>query len=134
MPAWRRARISERSCSRSKPDAATQSFAATQSRHVSHGEYAAMPYGLNLALAIARLAVAAALLPFAFDWRSPSLASVRMWALALLIGVPAALIVAEVRSLRRAEVPRSARAVGVAALAVAAVGLMSVLAVEAHFH
>jgi beta-N-acetylhexosaminidase len=90
-----------------------------------------MPYGLNLA--VARLAIAAALLPFAFDWRSPSLASVRLWALAVLIAVPLALLVAGIRSLRRAGVSRSARVVGVLGLALAAVSLTSVLAAEAHF-
>src|SRR5262245_56056250 len=108
-----------------------QSIAATQSRNRSRGLHGYMPYRLNLALA--RLAIALLLFPFAFDWRSPALASVRLWALAVLMVVPAGLIVAEVRALRSAGARRAARVVGAIALAAAALCLTSVLSVEAHF-
>jgi beta-N-acetylhexosaminidase len=87
----------------------------------------------RLASAIVRLAVAALLLPFALDWRSPLLASVRPSALAFLIIVPLALIVAGVLALRRSGKPMLRALDGLALLAAAA-ALVSTAALEARFH
>jgi beta-N-acetylhexosaminidase len=87
----------------------------------------------RLASAIVRLVVAALLLPFALDWRSPLLASVRPLALALLIIVPLALVVVGVLALRRSAKPMVRPLDGVALLA-AAVALVSTAALEARFH
>ena len=90
--------------------------------------------GLTIALAAARLVIALALLPYALDWRSPLLASIRPWALAVLIVLPAVLILADVRALRSAALSRSARALNAIALALAAMSLACVLALEADFY
>ncbi len=83
-------------------------------------------------LAAARLATALVLLPQALDWRSPMLASVRAWALAVLLLFPAAIVAAEVLTLRR-KAGRAVRVLNVASLALAALCLASVLALEARF-
>src|SRR5882762_2927503 len=59
-----------------------------------------VPKGLTRALAIARVAVLLVLLPYALDWRSPFLASIRVWAFIGLIAIPLAIVVADVRALR----------------------------------
>jgi beta-N-acetylhexosaminidase len=88
---------------------------------------------LNIALVVARLMIALAILPYALDWRSPPVASVRAWALAVLIVVPLGLIVAEVGMLRWARLSRIARTLSAAALALAALDLTSALSLEADF-
>ena len=87
----------------------------------------------RLASAIVRLVLAALLLPFALDWRSPFLASVRSSALAILIIVPLALLVVGVLALRRSKKPMLRALDGVALLAAAA-ALVSTVALEARFH
>jgi beta-N-acetylhexosaminidase len=87
----------------------------------------------RLASAIVRLAVAALLLPFALDWRSPLLASVRPSTLAFLIIVPLALLVAGVLALRRSGKPMLRALDGLALLAATA-ALVSTAALEARFH
>jgi beta-N-acetylhexosaminidase len=89
----------------------------------------------RLVSAVLRLAIAALLLQFALDWRSPVLASVRPWALAGLIGVPLVLIVAGIAALRRRNgLPAALRLLNATALTLAALALMSTLALEARFH
>src|SRR5262245_24240808 len=92
------------------------------------------PQGLTLALAVARVAIAIAVLPYALDWRSPPLASVRAWALAGLMALPVGLVVAEMWTLRRAAVvSRSVRALSLLSLVLAALCLAFVLWPEAQF-
>jgi beta-N-acetylhexosaminidase len=92
------------------------------------------PQGLDLALAVARVAIALVMLPYALDWRSPPLASVRAWALVGLIALPVGLVVAEMWTLRRAAVvSRSVRALSLLSLALAALCLAFVLWPEAQF-
>jgi beta-N-acetylhexosaminidase len=79
------------------------------------------------------LAIAAALLPFALDWRSPSLAAIRPWALACLIAVPFVLVVAGIAALRRPRAPSALRLLDALALTLAALTLASTLALEARF-
>jgi hypothetical protein len=87
----------------------------------------------RLASAILRLALAALLLPFALDWRSPVLVSVRPLALACLIGVPLALLVAGIVAIRHSRHPMLRALDGLALLA-AAVALVSTATLEVRFH
>jgi len=91
-----------------------------------------VPPGLTLAFAVARIAITLAILPYAFDWRSPPLASVRMWALTLFIAVPLAIVMADARAVRRAAAV-GVRPVNLLSLALAALCLASVLAWEGQF-
>src|SRR5262245_50633627 len=91
-----------------------------------------VPKGLARAFAIARAAIVLALLPHALDWRSPFLASIRFWAFIGLTAIPLGIVIAEIRALRRAAT-RSDRALSSAALALAAVGIVSVVGFEAQF-
>jgi beta-N-acetylhexosaminidase len=84
--------------------------------------------------AIIRLALAAVLLPFALDWRSPLLASVRPSALVCLIVMPCALIVAGVLAIRRPAGQRLLRALDGFTLLLAAIALVSTVALELRFH
>ena len=59
------------------------------------------PKGLASAFAIARIAIVLALLPHALGWRSPFLASIRVWAFVGLTAIPLVIMVAEIRTLRR---------------------------------
>ena len=88
---------------------------------------------VRVASAILRLALAALLLPFALDWRSPLLASVRPWALVCLIVVPSVLVLAGILAVRRAG-PPMVRTIGALALLAAALALVSTVALEARFH
>jgi beta-N-acetylhexosaminidase len=87
----------------------------------------------RLLSALVRLAIAAALLPFALDWRSPSLAAIRPWALACLIAVPFVLVVAGIVALRHPRAPTALRGLDALALTLAALTLVSTLALEARF-
>jgi beta-N-acetylhexosaminidase len=89
--------------------------------------------GQKLALAIARLGAAVVLLPYALDWRSPLLASVRAWALAAFIVLAVGLIVGEIRALRGADASRRVHALNGLSLALAVLSLTSVLSFEAQF-
>jgi beta-N-acetylhexosaminidase len=86
----------------------------------------------RVASAILRLALAALLLPFALDWRSPLLASVRPSALACLILVPSVLVVAGILAVRRSS-GRTLRALDALALLAAALALVSTSALEGRF-
>jgi beta-N-acetylhexosaminidase len=79
-----------------------------------------------------RVAVLLALVPYALDWRSPFLASVRGWAFIGLIALPLAIVVADVRALRRAA-GRFDRALSSTALVLAALCLVCVPWREAQF-
>jgi beta-N-acetylhexosaminidase len=72
------------------------------------------------------------LLPYALDWRSPFLASVRVWAFIGFIAIPLAIVVADVRALRR-PAGRFDRALSSASLALCALCLVSVPWWEAQF-
>src|SRR5262245_51747870 len=91
-----------------------------------------VPKGLARALAVARVAVLLALLPYALDWRSPFLASVRVWAFIGFIAIPLAIVVVEVRALRR-RADRFDRALSSASLALCMLYLVSVPWREAQF-
>jgi|SRR5712691_1209769 len=86
-----------------------------------------------LGLLFARLAVAVALLPFAIDWRSPVLASLRPAALGVLVAVPLLLIGIDGWLLRRPQ-GLLLRALRVAVLVVAGATLIATLSLEARFH
>jgi beta-N-acetylhexosaminidase len=87
----------------------------------------------RVASAILRLALGALLLPFALDWRSPFLTSVRPWALVCLITVPLVLVLAGILAIRRAG-PTAVRAIDGLALLAAALALVSTSVLEARFH
>jgi len=83
--------------------------------------------------ALLRLAIAALLLPFAVDWRSPAFASVRPWALAGFTIVPLILVIIGIAALRREQSP-PLRWFNATALMLATLALMAPLALEARFH
>jgi beta-N-acetylhexosaminidase len=85
------------------------------------------------ALLLLRLAIAIALLPFAFDWRSPLLASARPLALAALVVLPLLLIAIDGWTLSVAQLNRARRALGVAVIVAAALGLAATLSLETSF-
>jgi beta-N-acetylhexosaminidase len=91
-----------------------------------------LPKGLIRAFAVARIAALFVLLPYALDWRSPFLASVRVWAFVGFIAIPLAIVVADVRALRR-PAGRFDRALSSASLALCALCLVSVPWWEAQF-
>jgi beta-N-acetylhexosaminidase len=91
-----------------------------------------VPKGLTRALAVARVAVLLVLIPYALDWRSPFLASVRVWAFTGFIAIALAIVVADVRALRRLA-GRLDRALLSASLALAMLCLVCVLWWEAQF-
>jgi beta-N-acetylhexosaminidase len=88
----------------------------------------------RIASAIIRLAIAASVLPFALDWRSPLLASVRPAALACLILVSLALIAAGILAIRRRAEHILPRALEGLALLLAVVAFVSTAALELRFH
>jgi beta-N-acetylhexosaminidase len=91
-----------------------------------------VPEALARALAVVRVAILLALLPYALDWRSPFLASIRVWAFIGLVAIPLAVVVVEVRALRRTA-GRFDRALSSASLALAALFLVCVPWSEAQF-
>ena len=90
---------------------------------------------MKLFVSILMLLIALALVPFAWDWRSPFLAEIRPWALKGLIALPLSLIVAEIWLLitSRPE-QRALRAISPLGLLAATLALTATLAVEARFH
>src|SRR5712691_8004752 len=90
-----------------------------------------VPKGLTRAFAVARVAILLALLPYALDWRSPFLASIRVWAFIGLVAIPFAIVVVDVRALRRAG--RFDRALSSASVALAVLCLVCVPWWEAQF-
>ena len=93
-----------------------------------------LPINMTLLLAVVRLAIVLMLLPLAFDWRSPLLAGIRIWALIGLIAVPLAIALVEVW-LWRSNLARSriTAAVGAATLGLAALAFAVTLLAEARF-
>jgi beta-N-acetylhexosaminidase len=91
-----------------------------------------VPKGLTRAFAVARVAILLALVPYALDWRSPFLASIRVWALLGLIAIPLAIGLVDVRALRR-PAGRLDRALSLASLALCVLCLVSVPLLEAQF-
>jgi beta-N-acetylhexosaminidase len=87
---------------------------------------------LRSALAVVRLAAVLALIPFAFDWRSPMLASVRGWALAALLALPVGVIIAEVRAWREGR-GRLMRVIGAMTFGSAILCLGATLVLEGQF-
>src|SRR5262245_2497066 len=87
---------------------------------------------MTFVLAVVRLAIVLALLPSAFDWRSPLLAGIRIWALIGLIAVPLAIGSVEVWLWHRHR-PRSrvAAALAAATLGVAGLAFAATAAAEA---
>jgi beta-N-acetylhexosaminidase len=92
-----------------------------------------IPLKLDLALIAARIALTAALLPFAIGWRTPLFASWRTVALAVLLALPLALIAAEIWTLRRTRSRRALRLMGGASLALALVAFGATAAFELEF-
>ena len=88
--------------------------------------------GLARAFAFTRLAIVLAILPHALDWRSPFLASIRVWAFIGLMTIPLAIMVAEISALRRVS-GRGALALSSASLALAVFALAWVSDFEAQF-
>lgn len=86
-------------------------------------------------LAALLLLIALALVPFAWDWRSPFLAEVRPWALLGLIVVPLGVILAELRLLITSRPEQQVlRVLTELGLLAAALVLTATLALEARFH
>src|SRR5436305_9093543 len=91
-----------------------------------------VPKGLTRALAVARVAILLVLLPYALDWRSPFLASIRVWAFIGLVAIPFVIVFVEVRALRRAASAFD-RALLSASVALAMLCLVCVPCWEAQF-
>jgi beta-N-acetylhexosaminidase len=91
-----------------------------------------VPKALTRAFALARVAILLALLPYALDWRSPFLASIRVWAFIGLIAIPFIIVLVEVRTLRH-RAGRFDRALSLASLALAVLCLVCVPWWEAQF-
>jgi beta-N-acetylhexosaminidase len=86
-------------------------------------------------LAVLMLLIALALVPFAWDWRSPFLAEIRPWALKGLIVLPLSLIVAQIWVLINSRPEqRALRVINQLGLLAATLALTATLAVEARFH
>ena len=88
---------------------------------------------LNLALAALRLAVAVALLFYAWQWRSPLFALVRTASFGVLLVLPAILIAVEFAIWRFAPRSRATTMVGAAAVVVAVMALGLAAASEIRF-
>jgi beta-N-acetylhexosaminidase len=87
-----------------------------------------------MSLAIIRLMLVALLLPLALVWREPFLADIRSYLFVGLLVLPAAIAAIEMVVIRRSRTqPRTARTLSVVMLAVAALDLSSVIAIEARF-
>jgi beta-N-acetylhexosaminidase len=91
-----------------------------------------VPKGLARAFAVARVTIVLALVPYALDWRSPFLASIRVWAFIGLVAIPLAIVAVEVRALRRAA-GRFDHALSSASLALCVLCLVCVPYREAQF-
>jgi len=80
-----------------------------------------------------RLVVAIALLPFALDWRSPLLTSVRLPALAALVVLPLLLVAFDAWTLRTQPLGWARRALSIGVIVAAIVGLAATLSLETRF-
>lgn len=86
----------------------------------------------NAAVAVARLALVAALMPLAVGWRTPLFASWRMIVLTALLAIPLLVIAFEVRTLRHSRA-RLVRLVSAISLALAALAFGATAAIELQF-
>jgi beta-N-acetylhexosaminidase len=85
--------------------------------------------------AFLRLAIAALLLPLAFEWRAPAFVSARPWGLAALLVVPLLLVAVGIAALRRRhEQPLALQWLNAFALMLAMLALILPLAPEGRFH
>src|SRR5271157_2166514 len=84
---------------------------------------------MKLLVSVLMLLIALALVPFAWDWRSPFLAEIRPWALRGLIALPLSLIIAQIWLLitSRPE-QRALRTIGSLGLLAATLALTATLA------
>jgi beta-N-acetylhexosaminidase len=90
---------------------------------------------MKVLFAFLMLLMSLALVPFAWDWRSPFLAEFRPWALKGLIILPLSLIVAQVWVLVTSRAEQQAlRVISQLGLLAAIFALTATLAVEARFH
>jgi beta-N-acetylhexosaminidase len=91
---------------------------------------------MKSSLAVLMLLIALALVPFAWDWRSPFLAEFRPWALKGLIVLPLTLIVSQIWALITSRRPeqRALRVASQLGLLAATLALTATVAVEASFH
>jgi beta-N-acetylhexosaminidase len=96
-----------------------------------------VPTIVKFVFAAVRLAVAAAVLPYALDWRSPFLTTVRPWAFLILVAVPLAVAAGEIWLWRSERARRTRwRLPATAHMAIAAVALFAAsctLFLEARF-
>jgi beta-N-acetylhexosaminidase len=123
-PAWKRARISARLCSRSNPAGLDSTGDDHQRQRPSH----------SLSLAVIRLVLALSLLAPAFAFREPFLADYRAFLFNGLLVAATALAAAEIAILATTRSSsRSERVLGFLALAAAASALSSVIAIEIRF-
>lgn len=88
---------------------------------------------IALALLLLRLGVAIALLPFAIDWRSPLLASLRPAALPALIALPLLLIAMDGWTLWTAPHKRIRRALSIGVIVAAGACLLATVSLEGSF-
>ena len=88
---------------------------------------------LNFALRGVRLAAAITLLIFAFEWRVPYLAGVRMLVSAGFVGAALVLVAMEIRTLRRKSPSHFMTALSGASLLAAFAALLTALALEGRF-
>src|SRR4051812_44408252 len=88
---------------------------------------------LGPGFALARLAAAITMIWWALDWRSPFLASVRLWALMGFVFFPLGLAAFEIHRLRRQRAAYGVRALNVMSLMLSVLCLSSVLWLEARF-
>jgi hypothetical protein len=88
---------------------------------------------IALALLLLRLGVAIALLPFAIDWRSPLLASLRPAALPALIALPLLLIAMDGWTLWTAPHNRIRRALSIGVIVAAGASLLATVSLEGSF-
>ena len=88
---------------------------------------------IAFALLLLRLGVAIALLPFAIDWRSPLLASLRPAALPALIALPLLLIAMEGWTLWTAPHNRIRRALSIGVIVATGASLLATVSLEGSF-
>jgi beta-N-acetylhexosaminidase len=90
---------------------------------------------MKLFVSVLMLLLSLALVPFAWDWRSPFLAEIRPWALKGLIVVPLSLILAHIWVLiTTCAEQRALRVISQLGLLAATLAFTATLAVEARFH
>jgi len=88
---------------------------------------------LDVGFACIRLAAAVVIIWWALDWRSPFMASIRIWALAGFVLIPLGVVAVEIVNLRPVRVPYGIRAFNVISLVLSVLSLLCVLSLEARF-